>query len=48
LNAPPPDAREIVSDLPRHSARAIQQAMAKNINERFISAKDFITALETA
>ena len=46
LNAPPPDAREIEHDIPRHTARAIQQAMAKNIDERFSSAREFITALE--
>jgi predicted Ser/Thr protein kinase len=46
LNAPPPDARELVSDLPRAAARAIQQAMAKNGRDRFISAKEFVAALE--
>ncbi len=48
LNAPPPDAREILTDLPRPAARAIQQAMAKNTHERFPSAKEFITELENA
>jgi serine/threonine-protein kinase len=48
LNAPPPDAREIVMDLPRPAARAIQKAMAKNTHERFSSAKEFITELENA
>lgn len=48
LNAPPPDAREIVTDLPRPAARAIQQAMAKNIHERFSSAREFVTTLEQA
>ncbi|MBK7451392.1 MAG: hypothetical protein IPJ47_19080 [Anaerolineales bacterium] len=48
LNAPPPDARELEHDIPRHTARAIQQAMAKNIDERFSSAREFITALENA
>lgn len=48
LNAPPPDARELVSDLPRTAARAIQQAMAKNAKDRFISAKEFVGALESA
>lgn len=48
LNAPPPDAREILTDLPRPAARAIQQAMAKNTHERFPSAKEFIAELENA
>ncbi|MBI2333461.1 MAG: serine/threonine protein kinase [Chloroflexi bacterium] len=48
MSAPPPDPREIVHDIPRQTAHAIQQAMAKNTNERFASAKDFITALESA
>lgn len=48
LNAPPPDAREILTDLPRPAARAIQQAMAKNTHERFSSAKEFISKLESA
>lgn len=46
LNAPPPDARELVSDLPRSTARAIQKAMAKAVKDRFASAKEFISALE--
>lgn len=46
LNAPPPDAREILHGLPRPSARAIQQAMAKKPEARFSSASEFIAALE--
>ena len=48
MSAPPPDVRELVSDIPRAAARAIQQAMAKNIQDRFSSAKEFIAALENA
>jgi serine/threonine-protein kinase len=46
LNAPPPDARETVHGLPRPSARAIQQAMAKKPEARFSTASEFIAALE--
>jgi len=46
LNAPAPDAREITQDLPRHAARAIQQAMAKDPNNRFATAGEFISVLE--
>ena len=48
LNAPPPDARELVSDLPRATARAIQQAMAKDPASRFATAGEFIATLESA
>jgi serine/threonine-protein kinase len=48
LNAPPPDAREILHSLPRHAARAIQQAMAKQPAARYATAGDFITTLENA
>ena len=46
LNAPPPDAREMVHNLPRHAAYAIQQAMAKEPKARFATAGEFITTLE--
>jgi len=46
LNAPPPDARETLHGLPRPSARAIQQAMAKKPADRFFTASAFIAALE--
>jgi serine/threonine-protein kinase len=46
LNAPPPDARETLHGLPRPSARAIQQAMAKKPADRFSTASEFIAALE--
>ena len=48
LNAPPPDARETLHGLPRSSARAIQQAMAKKPADRFPTASEFISALEVA
>jgi serine/threonine-protein kinase len=47
LNAPAPDAREITRDLPRHAARSIQQAMAKEPEYRFATAGEFIAALES-
>lgn len=46
LNAPPPDARERVAEIPRATARAIQKAMSKNSRDRFASARDFIAALQ--
>ena len=48
LNSPPPDAREVIQDLPRPAARAVQKAMAKNLHERFSSAKEFVAELENA
>jgi len=48
LTAPPPDAREIIRDLPRHAAYAIQRAMAKKPADRYATALDFIVALESA
>jgi len=48
LNAPPPDAREILHGLPRRAAHAIQQAMVKEPKVRFTTAGEFITALENA
>lgn len=48
LNAPAPDAREITRDLPRRAAHTIQQAMAKEPNDRFKTAGEFIAALESA
>ncbi|MFN8384488.1 MAG: serine/threonine-protein kinase [Anaerolineales bacterium] len=47
LNAPPPDAREITRDLPRRAAYAIQQAMAKEVDNRFSTAGEFIATLES-
>jgi tRNA A-37 threonylcarbamoyl transferase component Bud32 len=45
LNAPRPDARELVHDLPRHVSFAIQQAMDKNANARYATAGDFLSVL---
>ncbi len=45
LNAPRPDAREIVHDIPRHVSFAIQQAMDKNANARYATAGDFLSML---
>jgi serine/threonine-protein kinase len=45
LNAPPPDARETLPDIPRTTARAIQQAMAKQPAQRYSTASEFIVAL---
>jgi tRNA A-37 threonylcarbamoyl transferase component Bud32 len=46
MTAPPPDAREVVSTLPRHTAAAIQKAMAKKPAERFQTAEEFIEAIK--
>jgi serine/threonine-protein kinase len=48
LSAPPPDARELVRDLPRHISYAIQRAMAKKPKDRYATAGGFIAALESA
>jgi serine/threonine-protein kinase len=45
LNAPRPDARELVHDLPRHISHTIQQAMDKDPQVRFATAGDFLTML---
>jgi predicted Ser/Thr protein kinase len=42
LNQPPPDACEILADLPKHIAVAIQRAMAKKPDERFGTAMEFV------
>lgn len=48
LSAPPPDARELNRDLPRHISYAIQRAMAKKPKDRYLTAGAFLTALESA
>ncbi|MCJ7433655.1 MAG: serine/threonine protein kinase [Anaerolineales bacterium] len=48
LNAPPPDAREMVRDLPRNVAHALQQAMAKKPKDRYATAGGFVAMLESA
>ena len=45
LNQPPPDACEIIPDLPHHVAVAIQRAMAKKPDERFTTATEFATEI---
>ncbi|MBK9603889.1 MAG: serine/threonine protein kinase [Anaerolineales bacterium] len=46
LNQPPPNACDILPDLPHHIAAAIQRAMAKKPDERFATATEF--AIEIA
>jgi tRNA A-37 threonylcarbamoyl transferase component Bud32 len=48
LNAPPPDAREMLHGLSRSASYAIQKAMAKEPAARYTTAGGFITALECA
>ena len=45
LSTPPPDARELVKDLPRIAAKAIQKAMAKEAGDRFETAGEFVQGL---
>jgi predicted Ser/Thr protein kinase len=45
IQQPPPDARELVPDLPRGAAHALQRAMAKAPADRYDSAADFVAAL---
>ncbi len=45
LNQPPPDPREMVSDVPESTARAVMRAMAKKSDQRFNSAGEFVLAL---
>lgn len=45
LNQPAPDVREMVPELPREIARALQKAMAKNPEERFDSAGEMYQSL---
>ncbi len=46
LNAPPPDIRLLIRDLPRHVAHNIQRAMAKNPAARHATAGEFVASLE--
>jgi tRNA A-37 threonylcarbamoyl transferase component Bud32 len=48
ISAPPPDARELVHDLPRHISYALQRAMSKKPKDRYATAQEFVTALESA
>jgi hypothetical protein len=45
IQQPPPDARDVLPDLPRETARALQRAMAKAPAERYDSAAAFVAAL---
>jgi predicted Ser/Thr protein kinase len=45
LNQPPPDACEILTDLPHYVSSAIQRAMAKKPEERFSTAREFALAM---
>lgn len=47
ISAPPPDARELVPEIPRHAAYAIQRAMAKKPKDRHATAVAFVNALES-
>ena len=46
LNAPPPDAREMVHNLSRQTAQSIQKTMAKEPKARYATAGKFIATLE--
>ncbi len=48
LTTPPPDVREIVPEVPRHVAYAIQRAMAKNPKDRYNSVGEFVRDIESA
>ena len=45
LNQPPPDPRNILRGLSSHVAVAIQRAMAKNPDNRFSTATEFVSEL---
>lgn len=45
LNQPPPDPRELVTDLPSPAAYAIRRALAKNPDERYATAGEFAAEL---
>jgi predicted Ser/Thr protein kinase len=45
LQQPAPDPRDLVGEMPRHVAKAIQRAMAKDPSERFASAGEFTTCI---
>jgi serine/threonine protein kinase len=46
MTSPPPDLREMVPTVSRPTSLAIQKAMAKNPDERFPSAREFVQALK--
>jgi serine/threonine-protein kinase len=45
LQQPPPDLRDTHPHIPREMARAVVKALAKNPDDRFASAGEFIAAL---
>ncbi|MFN8372011.1 MAG: serine/threonine-protein kinase [Anaerolineae bacterium] len=45
LTQPAPDPRDLVPDLPREAAHAIRKALAKQPNERYATAGEFVAAL---
>jgi len=45
LTQPPPDVRELLPDQPRGVALAIERALAKDPNQRFPTAGEFVAAL---
>jgi tRNA A-37 threonylcarbamoyl transferase component Bud32 len=45
LNSPAPDARELAQGLSRQASQALQKAMAKDPNDRFATAGEFINQL---
>lgn len=47
IQQPAPDPRDKDDTVPRHIAKAILRALAKNPEDRFLSAGEFATALET-
>lgn len=48
ISAPPPDARELSPDIPRHAAYALQRSMEKKPRDRYATAGEFVAALESA
>jgi serine/threonine-protein kinase len=46
MTAPPPDARDLIPNLPRHTSTAIQRAMSKKPAERYPTAREFVMAME--
>jgi serine/threonine-protein kinase len=46
MTTPPPDVRELVPSVSRQTSQAILKAMAKNPDERFSTAREFVQALK--